>query len=745
MKLTKVFSFPAKAVVGLLYALLFTLVFTCVLCWRLLARVVAFVANKVGFRVHAGGTNPQDVKQTSVALLAGGWFVLKWAYITVSYLVLAAFALLGLGLVVLGLQVRESSSSLLAPSERPLGKTDQYLYIDTYSISQRSVQSPAYVDLARNLGFNVPNVVSLDAFRDALSEAAKDTRIKGLIFDWRRSQFSFATGHQLNLEIRKFKEASHKPVYGLVWGADSELLALQSADRIYLLQTGGIDLTPNEHRSLFMGDFYKNYGIKDYTQVAGKYNLDQLGFFANAKAVPQELKQELDVMTKQVDDLVISEYNQARQLNLTPKDFSYETTLQNYRNFIGDTQAARSLGLVDKVVSYFGWEDEVRKIAGVDKNKRPNVVSLGAYISDMYYREAPHLDEDADYYEHYYYQGTLGGNLSADTIVNDLYRATVYAKPKKDEPKLKGIVLRLNITGGSVSQAQEVADAIKKASQKVPVVVYVNDLLFGAGLGAAAAADGLVVNPYALVGSLTAISPMLDTTDTLRAFYAINPSYFKSSNYQAADGSLPYPFNEFLDDSLLLSTVSPEYVSIRKQRVEVAHNALVKLVKNGRGFSDATKAKVDQGQVFLGEQATKVHLADAVGGLDDAFAYLDYLNLQRDPKFDKSKIVKYEANPASGPYSSLLATVSYELNRFIDYQAAQKGGALYTTVAQLNQLASFGHERTWFEKALGLNKVDPSKVETFTGCLTCSQISTPSLSLGLKGSEFVLFYPELTH
>ncbi|RIY37837.1 S49 family peptidase [Psittacicella gerlachiana] len=636
------------------------------------------------------------------------WLLVSYVYRAVSWVVFTLFAVFGLLVVVFALYLSQSTKLLTASVDQKF-TGEKYLYLDLNEVTEKSARIPGYYNLAANLGIDVPGQISIANLKAVLERAAKDDRIKGIVIDVDRGNFeTWGIYEELDRAIVKFKADSEnkKPVIGYsVYWSLGDLIALQHADTLVVDKVGGMGVD-NLVSSVFLKDFYANYGIKDYSFQIGKYGLSglrsQSGFTAdNQTSIEAIAFAPVDYAFASLNK-TLTEKHPDRPVEIKPReDFSYEGLLKEANSLKSNADYYVEKGIFDKALSRLQWSDYVRDLAGVDEDKYPNVVYLDEYLSDTRASEAEAKKEDnsgKDYYLTYYYSGFFGqqgADVNANEVAAELLSRTVLAKePGEGKGKVKGIVLRLDSIGGTLPEAQILVEALKQIREfGVPVVVLSGDGLLGSAYLAATGADAIVTSKYVPVGGINASSILLDTTDTLRAFYNMNPSYFKGSELVTPNGNLPAPFS-FVVGSGQSSLVSPEFVEYRKVVAQGLYDTAVEDLAKNRNLTSEEVSNVDQGRIFTGQQAYELKLVDAVGGLDTAYEYLDKLNKEKDENFDASAIVKYEANPEDAPYSSLLSTLNAEISSYQDYQVRQALGLSETAYKvlkfeQANQNAVF--------------------------------------------------------
>ncbi|WP_222987500.1 S49 family peptidase [Psittacicella hinzii] len=666
-------------------------------------------------------------------LLFAIWLLVKYVYKALSWVVFTLFAVFGLLVVVFVLYLSQSTKTLTASvDERFTG--EKYLYLDLELVTEKSLRLPGYYNLAVNLGVDLPSQVSIRDLRAVLEAAAKDERIKGVVIDVERATFeTFGIHEELDRAIVKFKEESEnkKPVigYSRYWSV-GDFVALQHADTLVTDRVGSPYLS-NSVSAVFLKDFYENYGIKDYSFQAGKYGLSALRV---QNSFTEDNQFSLESITYKPVDYAFADFSKTRTailkdktVSLKPRElFSVESLVADAYTLKNEAELFVERGLFDKAVTRFQWGDYLRDQAGIDEDKYPNLVYLDEYLSDLRVVKSEDKTDYStkDYYLTYYYSGfygQTGADVDANSVASELLNRTVLAEaPKEGKGKVKGIVLRLDSIGGTLPEAQVLYSALRKVSESgVPVVVLTGDGLLGSAYLAATGADAIVASKYVPVGGVNASSNLIDSTDALRAFYNMNPSYFKGSQLVTSGANLPFPFNLVVSGSSVL--VSPQFAEYRKVVTLGQYETAVENLAKARSFTPEQLAKVDQGRIFTGQDAYEVKLVDALGGVEVAYEYLDKLNKEKDENFDATAIVKYEANPESSPYSSLLATLNSEINAFADYKARQEFS-----------LSATAYKALKFEQAN--NGAVFSMCEL---CVTPTAKNETALSVVGKGNSFV--------
>ena len=214
-----------------------------------------------------------------------------------------------------------------------------------------------------------------------------------------------------------------------------------------------------------------------------------------------------------------------------------------------------------------------------------------------------------------FFIGTFSGFISSDRIavleINGVIdNPKTYLKSldeiSKDE-KIKGLIVRIDSTGGTVGSSQEVYSSLKDISIKIPVVASIIDVGASGGYLIACGADNIYANAGSITGSIGVISQYYDASKLLE-FLKFNIEILKSGEYKDS-GSPTRPLNE--NERKILNNL---LIDIHEQFKEI--------VKKERGLTDVEVDNVSQGQVFTGLEAKRLKLVDEIGGLSSAKKFI---------------------------------------------------------------------------------------------------------------------------
>lgn len=193
----------------------------------------------------------------------------------------------------------------------------------------------------------------------------------------------------------------------------------------------------------------------------------------------------------------------------------------------------------------------------------------------------------------------ISGALSAESF-GRMFQAAV------SDPEIKAIVFDVNSPGGQVPGTDELSQQIFEARGSKPIVAHVNSNMASAAFWIGSAADEIVLNPSAEIGSVGVLAIVDDATKKLEA-EGITRSIFYAGEHKAEmfkGGELSESTQKYIQD-----------------RVEDTYGVFVKRLATNRGVSQqAVKDNFGKGRMVRAATAISAGMADSVGTLSQVLA-----------------------------------------------------------------------------------------------------------------------------
>ena len=197
---------------------------------------------------------------------------------------------------------------------------------------------------------------------------------------------------------------------------------------------------------------------------------------------------------------------------------------------------------------------------------------------------------------------TLVG-FRSDTGMVDRIRE-ILKKAEKDK-NIKGILLRVNSPGGTVTSSDIIYHEIKSFKERFKVMVYVSviDVAASGGYYVALAGDRIMVHPTSLVGSIGVLALKLNLEGLMNKV-GVEWEVVKSSKKK----DFMSPFRPLTKEERVLF----------QETIDRYYDRFVDLVVLNRDGLDVKEVRaLADGRVYNARQALNNHLVDSIGYLKD--------------------------------------------------------------------------------------------------------------------------------
>lgn len=188
----------------------------------------------------------------------------------------------------------------------------------------------------------------------------------------------------------------------------------------------------------------------------------------------------------------------------------------------------------------------------------------------------------------------ISGATSTQELATDLQAAL-------DNPQVKGIILDVDSPGGEANGINELADMVFAARGKKPIKAYGGGTVASAAYWIASAADELVVDDTALVGSIGVVVEVVTRT--------------------AREGEKRYTITSSNAPNKRPDMTTEEGRGKLKQSIDaLAHVFVSKVARNLNVDAEAVPGMGDDGGVLVGAAAVESGLATRLGSLEGLIA-----------------------------------------------------------------------------------------------------------------------------
>lgn len=172
---------------------------------------------------------------------------------------------------------------------------------------------------------------------------------------------------------------------------------------------------------------------------------------------------------------------------------------------------------------------------------------------------------------------------------------------------VKGVILAIDSPGGTTAGGEQIFDEVRRLAADKPVVAQVGTLAASAGYMIASASDHIVARKSSIVGSIGVLVQYPDVTGLMDKL-GIKLEEVKSAPLKAE----PSPFNPTTDE---------ERAMVRSVILD-SYDWFIGIVTERRQMTRAEVTALADGSIFTGRQALAKKLIDALGGEQEAIAWL---------------------------------------------------------------------------------------------------------------------------
>jgi len=438
---------------------------------------------------------------------------------------------------------------------------------------------------------------TLEIFR-VIERAGNDKRISGIILNISTFQAEQETLWELRSSLEKFKSKGKK-ICAFISAADLDMYYLATvADKIVMDDQGTLILMGYawgrgyiQHSLEKLGVGARELRYLEFKSAAETYTRDSLSA-ADRKQYGEILD---DIMTITRDTVT-----KARSWPVG----EFDSIINN--EFMFSARSAFARGLVD----YTGRQGAVFKaIKDITGSEKENDFFIFG-------------DSDSSLTgSRYYYQPVKASWLSRPPVIAVIYANGVtdmergiaaktlarIIREVSEKRRVKALVLRINSPGGSAEAADYVAEAVKNAKERIPVVVSMGAVAASGGYWVSMNASHITASPVTLTGSIGVIG-----------------SWFYDKGLNSKLGLTIDTMQRGDHADLLTGIILPhrdlnpaEEARYRAYILDLYSDFTAK-VAAGRGMDIERVETLAQGRVYSGLGAFNAGLIDSIGGLDDA-------------------------------------------------------------------------------------------------------------------------------
>ena len=467
----------------------------------------------------------------------------------------------------------------------PLFAQNVYLELN---LNNRSMQS-----MVRS----VRPVSNLELFR-VIERAGRDNRIGGIILN----VSSYNAGHETLWELRNALErfkATGKKVVAFISSANLPMYSLATvADKIVMDEQGTL-LMPGyswgrgyvRHSLEKLGIGVRELRYMEYKSASEMFTRDSLS----------------DADRRQYGEILDDIMTVTRETVTKARSWTDDEFYSMLNDFMFSARSALERGLVDRTGRKDAVIEALKEISGGKEIK--NFVVYGNINTSLTKSKNPYgpgrtrrlfsrppviavINANG--------QTDMEQGMAARNLANTIKEAS-------ENRRVKAMVVRINSPGGSAEAADYIAEAIKKAREKIPVVVSMGSVAASGGYWAGMSANHVIATPVTITGSIGVIGSWFYDKGLNNKLGLTVDSIQRGNHADLFTGViLPHRDMNETEEARFREYILDLYGDFTA-RVAAHRNMDIEKVES-----------LAQGRVFSGIGAYNAGLIDGIGGLDDA-------------------------------------------------------------------------------------------------------------------------------
>ena len=457
--------------------------------------------------------------------------------------------------------------------------------------------------------------MSFEAYQRAIRNATDNDKIKGIFIQANSLGAEMAHLEELRQSLADFKKAGKWIIaYGEEMSQGSYYLS-SLADKIYLNPSGELNWLGLGGETQYVKHTLAKIGIRAVPVKVGKYK-SAVEIFTEDKMSDANREQTERYLNgwwnKIVTDVATSRKISKDSLN------AYADRIITFE----DPQQLVKARMIDGLIYNDQTKAIVAKMLGQDKDDDINQVA----VRDLQEEPTEGLSDHIAVY-------TATGDIVDSSSPEGLFRGGSQIVGKDfckdmrdlaDDKNVKAVVLRINSGGGSAYASEQMWHQIMELKKKKPVVVSMSGAAASGGYYISSAANYIVANASTITGSIGIFGIFADRSKLYTQLLGMKFDEVKTNRNSVMNAQ-----GHFLTD---------EQFNIVQRSIERGYRLFKKRVAEGRHMTMDQVEAVAQGHVYLGSDALRIRLVDALGNLDTAIrkaaqlAKLDAYDVKRYPE-----------------------------------------------------------------------------------------------------------------
>lgn len=533
---------------------------------------------------------------------------IKYTLATVTGLVIVGVVLTVLSIVtIVGIVASTDATTIVADNS--------VMTIELKGVmTERNEENPLNTLMGNDEG-----TISLEDMLKAIDMAKADKNIKGIYIEAGAfSAGSPASAQELRNKLAEFKKAGKWIIsYGDQYTQTAYYICSVS-NKVLLNPIGTVDWRGLAAQPYFLKDLMAKFGVKMQLVKVGKYKSAPEMYTEDKMSEPN--REQVSAYINGIWNEMVKAVSESRKISTTELNRIADSGIT-----FADSKEYLKTKMVDELVYTGDIKKRIKKQLGIKEDETINQLS----VSEML--KAPAEENTADEkIAVYYAYGDIVDEVAAGFNNETCIVGSVVTKDLEElanDDDIKAVVLRVNSGGGSAYASEQMWNAVKELKKKKPVVVSMGGMAASGGYYMSCGANYIFAEPTTITGSIGIFGMIPDMSGLITDKLGVKFDEVKTNKFSAF-GSPARPFNA-------------EEIALLQTNVNRGYNLFLKRVAQGRKMTTAQVNERAQGRVWIGKDAIKQKLVDAMGSTDDAVKKAAEL-----AKIKDYNVESYPANPS---------------------------------------------------------------------------------------------------
>ena len=440
----------------------------------------------------------------------------------------------------------------------------------------------------------------------AIKKAATDPSIRGIFIEGGFMPDGYGCGYgaikELLFTIESFKESGKQVIGFYSDPTQLDYLVYSICDELHMNPSGTLILNGLANEQIFLAEAFEKYGVGIQVVRVGEFKGAVEPFTSTAFSDENRLQ------ISRLLDLRWDDYLDTISRNRGLGESELKVLLD--QNFLLSPEVCKQVGLVDQVSSYGEMLDRLKTLGKEDRDTEEF-----ARVKLIDYVDRPLSSSDIEGKEEnkgaqiavVYVEGAIMDGMGDDGVsVGGGEIAKRIREVSKDD-SFKGLVLRVNSPGGSVSGSDAILSEITRIKEKgIPVIVSMGAVAASGGYWISMDSDKIFAGEQTITGSI-GVFGLIPNLKKMAEGFGIHWDVVKT--HASAD---------IMSVSRAKSDLELE---VLKNHVERIYDQFLNLVSENRDLNVTRISEIAQGRVWMGVDAYELGLVDELGGLEDAIKF----------------------------------------------------------------------------------------------------------------------------